>query len=486
MEWLLGVLALGVCLACAGAITPVANAHGDDSSGQLFGISEPDAWRFHPAHASSAEIASLVEEIGASTHEFWVHWDTVEPQPPVDGQHDYDFADYDRMYRADLARGIRPMITVQSSPAWTWRSDVTHTWLPEHPPAPDHYDDWRAFLEALTERYPEAVGIQIWNEPNLTYFWGLNDPVVPTNASDYTDLLREGHAAIKSADPTMPVIAGGLSNNPVSEDGHIAINEFLDQMLDLGAVSYMDGLALHPYPGSPNLEHFDRSMSQVRALLSDRGISIPLWVTEVGITTSGDRAVTESQQADVLVSIMRSLRNAPDVAAVYFHNLTEPTQDPQNPEMGYGLVSGRGEGASFRRKPAFLALQRAVRNSSQEPAHDGATNLSLTASARLIQPIKRRRLALEATCNSRCRLTAQAEVKFGRRRGGASLQLTSLTRDAAADRTIRLRLPLPTKVVARARSAMAQGGRVIARISVLASDHTGATQQRHLRILLTG
>jgi len=327
------------------------------SAKPLFGISEPDAWRHTPAHASPAEIAGLVKGIGASSHQFWVHWDTVEPNPPVNGVHTYNWAAYDQMYQADVARGIKPMITVQSSPYWTWRPGLTVTWGPEHPPSAEHYADWRAFLAALVKRYPKAIGVQIWNEPNLHYFWGMGDPLEPVSPALYTDLLKQAYLAIKSARWGMPVIGGAINNNGINAGGMMSQADFTEGIFAAGAGRYMDGISVHPYPGPYDLQNFDSSLSQLRATMRSYGFRKPIWITEVGVTSTGWEPVTEARQAEVTSEIYRRVMAMSDVAALYVHTLTEVTQDPRSDQMGYALVRGTGVGSTFEPKPVYTALK---------------------------------------------------------------------------------------------------------------------------------
>ena len=56
---------------------------------------------------------------------------------------------------------------------------------------------------------------QIWNEPNLSYYW--KQPF----ASTYVSFLRTAHAAIKKADPGAQVVLGALTNTAWKSLGQI-------------------------------------------------------------------------------------------------------------------------------------------------------------------------------------------------------------------------------------------------------------------------
>src|SRR2546421_4877322 len=158
----------------------------------------------------------------------------------------------------------------------------------------------------------------------------------------------------------MEVIGRTINNNGIAGGGNISEPDFATAMFADGAGRYMDGISVHPYPNIPQDLYFRQGLDQIRAAMSAAGVRLPIWITEVGITTTGPTAVTEQQQADLEVQLLNEARGMPDVAAFYVHNLTEVTQDPTNPEMGCGLVRGQGVGSSIPRKPAFLALKQAA------------------------------------------------------------------------------------------------------------------------------
>jgi hypothetical protein len=322
----------------------------------VVGIAEANSWRRVPPPATPDEIAAMIAFLGATSHRFGVDWNLIEPHPPS-GRHRYSFAPFDAMYRADLRHGIRPLLVVHNAPAWASDPGVIPGSFANNPPAEGRLGDWEAFLRAVARRYPRAVGIEIWNEPNLATFWGSGSASVRPDPLRYARLLAASYDAIKSVNPELPVVGGALAGAEVAAGaGDLPAPAFAQAMFDAGAAAHMDGFSVHPYPGTGGVAHTLAVIDQVRRARDAVGARTPLWVTEVGVTTTGPNAVTESQQARTLVAICRAISQQPGVEALYIHNLIEQTRRSGSREEGFGLTEPGWPGRP-RPKQAFLALR---------------------------------------------------------------------------------------------------------------------------------
>lgn len=300
-----------------------------------------------------ADDARLLARGGANSARITVDWKWVEQS-----QGALDLRMYDPIYHAWLARGIRPLLIVMGSPQWAWPPwwmwpDLGTCPDPANchvPPDPAKDRQWAAFVRAVAARFPAAVGIEVWNEPNLGGFFATGaDPV------RYTQLLRLAHGAVKSVNPAMPVLGGSLA--PVltesTDPNNYGLGPFLNKMYATGAGDVMDGIAIHPYPQGPSHAVTDGTIAATRAVRDAWGDIAPLWLTELGATTTGE--VNELQQANVLSSLIRRLRRMPDVAAIYVHTLLDVTRAaPSDPERGYGVLR-----SATLQKPAYCAVARA-------------------------------------------------------------------------------------------------------------------------------
>lgn len=299
--------------------------------------------------ASAEQVARLAEGTGAGLYRFLVDWRSAEPQRDV-----YDLRMPDQVYRALVARGIRPVLLLAWAPNWSWNRLVVCNHPSCHfPPSRANDHEWREFVALMARRYPKAAGIEIWNEPNETTGWNPAPDV-----GRYVELLRQAYRAVKEVDPSMPVISGGLSHRKQSDAGGLAIEEFFERLFEAGAADYMDGVGMHPYAPVDGLDRLTEPLELIREL---RPRDLPIWVTEVGVsTTPGPITGTEQEQADAVATAYRVFRDQPDVAGVLIHTLIDPYDDPAIPNAGFGVLRG-----DLSEKPAYctLALETGARSS---------------------------------------------------------------------------------------------------------------------------
>lgn len=296
--------------------------------------------------ATPAQFAALSARAGARTARFTVNWGLVEP---ARGRREWGTVD--PQYARAVVAGQRPILMLLDAPEWA-RGGVS---CPDGPgcivpPAPAFRDDFAAFAAAVAQRYPEMLAIEIWNEPNLSLFWrGGPDPAA------YAALLQAAHGTVKRARPGLPVLGGSLANAASDLDGAMSLESYLRALLP-AAGGAMDGLAIHPYPYGASPAAAYRAITIARDLLAQARLSLPLWVTETGATTSGPAPVTGTQQAHVLGRVVRYLRRQIDVRAIIVHTLIERAAAPQtSTERGFGLLD-----ADLNPKPAWCALARAA------------------------------------------------------------------------------------------------------------------------------
>ena len=114
---------------------------------------------------------------------------------------------------------------------------------------------------------------QVWNEPNLSIFWGHQ----PNYAPSYVALLKVAHDAIKRADPGATVVLAGVTNAPWAEVAKI--------LRVRGASRLFDVAAAHVYTHRPAsvitiLQYFRSALDQGGA----RGR--PILVDEFGWNSS--------------------------------------------------------------------------------------------------------------------------------------------------------------------------------------------------------
>jgi beta-xylosidase len=120
---------------------------------------------------------------------------------------------------------------------------------------------------------------KIWNEPNNKSHWDLQlDP----DWKHFAAMAIAAGKAIRSAHPTLPRVLGGIS--PI--DPH-----FIANMKMNGVLEHMDTVAVHGFPLDWNLWKIDEWPAKLAEIQSV--ISLPVWVTEVGVSSFGAEEVQQ-------------------------------------------------------------------------------------------------------------------------------------------------------------------------------------------------
>ncbi len=370
---------------------------GGDPATPEFGYNEGWADRGIGSHdhirrPGRARLVRRTAEGGASTDRIPVRWAVVQPgrglktaclKRPSEHPAKH-WRKVDAAYSEMLSQGIQPVLDVGDAPCWAARPrhakrPVTQCdrGVASFPPARPFYGEWQRFVRDVAARYPQALGIEVMNEPNLSLFWGG----CPTrNDGDvYGELLRLAYDAVKAEDPTMPVVTAGMAPN--KDPGG-----YLRQVFAYGKAHRAsngelpwDAVAVHAYRTKADLDAglgFADSASHqleiVRQAEADEQVDGDLWVTEVGASTTSNRkrhrgrdplfvggGLRGQAQARALVEIYLRLRDEGVPVVIVSRLVDAPRDDPLQPrrERGAGVLR-----PGFRPKPAYrcLAAQRGV------------------------------------------------------------------------------------------------------------------------------
>ena len=297
---------------------------------------------------TAIEDARMLARAGARAARMTVDWSRVEPT-----RGNVYLQQYDEIFAAWSRAGVRPLIIVTGAPRWAWTR-----WVPCrtdrrcHVP-PDRTEDeaWSQFVATVARRYPSALAIEVWNEPNLGAFYAPGpDP------NRYVELLRLARSAVRSVAPELPVLGASLA--PVLSDeespAQHGMRRFLRGMYAAGARGLMDGLSVHAYPRHIGLSAVSKTLAAAIEERDAAGDRAPLWVTEIGASTTD--GYTPARQAAVLGLMVERLLLHPEVAGVFVYGIVDPARpDPNNPEHGYGVMRD-----PTHPKPALQAITAAL------------------------------------------------------------------------------------------------------------------------------
>jgi hypothetical protein len=312
-----------------------------------------------------------------------IRWDMVQPTLTQPRSFWWDY--YDQILNNWIDSGIPVVVTIADAPAWA-RSPADLC-SGHCPPGSAYLDEWSAFAAAVAARYPGLAAIEVWNEPNLRVFW---QTLAGPNVNRYDQVLQAAYDGVKSADPSLPVLGGGLGNNEVTQPlaKNVSLHDFLNGMLADGASAFMDGLSFHAYDlgDNPTTDSggdslFTRTVDRnVKGVLANYNVGgqplngrIHLWVTEMGASTTGTserggawclqpapaHRCSPQEQSDDLRADYDLLDRYPDVDAMVVHTL----QDLPNSgsAQGFGLIASAPSmnspaGTAFTYKCAYANM----------------------------------------------------------------------------------------------------------------------------------
>lgn len=295
------------------------------------------------------ELLGMLEQGGAQVARTGLIWWRVESE-----RGSYDWLVSDILYERLREQGIRPLWTILDAPCWAQPDEAACAAGESRiRPGPEHYGDLAELAVAAAKRYPDSVGIEVWNEPNSPDFWGG-----PPEPDRYAQMLARVADELHAEAPGMPVISAGLAPLGDSGAGMTAYASYLERLYELGAVQRADALGVHPYPGTGPEEDYVGEVrvhlgkvQEVMARFADS--ARPLWVTEFGVSTGGTRAFDPAAQGRALVELYELFRRIAGIELAVAHRFVEDGAIGLAPDP-FGVVD-----AELEPKPAYCGLARA-------------------------------------------------------------------------------------------------------------------------------
>jgi hypothetical protein len=320
---------------------------------------------------SDAQLSAALND-AVSLGAGWIRADLSWNDIAYDGRSVRYWRLFDRVVDAANKRNLTILPTLAYTPPW---ARVAKCNSPSCSPADPAA--FAAFAGEAATRYA-ALGIhtwEIWNEPNLGYFWAPK-----ASPAAYNTLLQASARAIRNADASATVILGGLASTSTSST-NLSQSDFLTPVSALGGNRAVDGIGYHPYT-YPYLssalttfytpwERMERGSTSLRGVLGAYGTpDLPIWVTEIGAPTGGPGTtsdgslasikattthVTEARQAQIASDAVSTASTDPYVAALIWYSDRDLSTDRSSKENFYGLR--RADGSA---KPAFAAFRDAI------------------------------------------------------------------------------------------------------------------------------
>jgi beta-xylosidase len=121
--------------------------------------------------------------------------------------------------------------------------------------------------------------VKFWNEPNNKSHW---DPEADPGWVRYAEMVKLASAAVVAESPQLTKVLGGIS--PIDAG-------FIGNLAGQGVLDAVDAVAVHGFPLDWNhwqIHDWPARIAEIEAVTQ-----LPVWVTEVGVSTFGAEEVQE-------------------------------------------------------------------------------------------------------------------------------------------------------------------------------------------------
>ena len=119
--------------------------------------------------------------------------------------------------------------------------------------------------------------VKFWNEPNNKSHWDFE---VDSDWRIYAEMTRLACVAVAAENPALTRVLGGIS--PIDR-------AFIERLSGYGVLQHVDAVAVHGFPLDWNhwqIDEWPERLAEIRSVTD-----LPVWVTEVGVSTFGAEEV---------------------------------------------------------------------------------------------------------------------------------------------------------------------------------------------------
>lgn len=97
-----------------------------------------------------------------------------------------DFSVYDELVETARKHGITPMPILAYTAEWASAAPADADRRSKYPIKEEYISDWKEFVKQVMERYPDIEYFEIWNEPNIDFFFHTDND---SNHREYVDRI---------------------------------------------------------------------------------------------------------------------------------------------------------------------------------------------------------------------------------------------------------------------------------------------------------
>ena len=214
----------------------------------------------------------------------------------------------------------------------------------------DDWSEWQslmtAYLQTAVSLAPDMPAWEIGNEPDLTYnYLGYWHP--PMTATQYMWFLTTAYNIIKAVNANALIIGAGF--------GCSTGVTLLQQIVDAGALDYLDGVSCHYY-----IRWGQVNFDAIKSVVAERK---PIWMTETGWTTvdqNGGETAQNEYIVDYLEPATGIFATDPAIEVIIYFQLNDDHY-PAQPITDDGWALTYGPEGNFGKKMAYYTFQGYLR-----------------------------------------------------------------------------------------------------------------------------
>lgn len=323
----------------------------------------------HFTGGNNPGLASLITAMGATTIRDDASWSLIERSPGT-----YTFNNLDPYMQTLRQNTLSPLLILDYSNRFYDNNQTPYDAA--------GLQAFAKYAQALVQHYGSQLqAVEVYNEFNGT----LSNGPCARDPRCYVNLLRYTYQAVKAVRPDVTVIGGAA----FMADTHWFTEVFKD-----GGLAYMDAVSDHPYTSfyltSPEVQGLEGDMQNLRHLIQlyNHGQDKPLWLTELGWTTSTYH-VSEQTQASYLVrGTVLSL--AAGAQKIFWYDLLNDGTNTSAVQQNFGLLYQLDAQGLYTPKLAYAAYAVLARQLSgrvflnRESVAPGVYSMRFTGDLRVL------------------------------------------------------------------------------------------------------
>ncbi|HFF8576353.1 TPA: hypothetical protein ACGEYZ_000418 [Klebsiella pneumoniae] len=279
----------------------------------------------HPLsyHMEDDQLINIFNKYNIKSFRTDYFWDKVEKQP-----HEYrPIPQLDDLIDKSVSENIIPMIIIN------YGNELYGGGLPLDETSVEAYANYSSWLADHLKG--KVKYFEVWNE--WCYKKNPKDksynPLSNYSAESYFNLVKQASLAIKKNNPDAIILAGGF--NPLNNSQ----TPWVEHLLELGILNYIDGFSIHPYSNNLPNKDFEITDSYFDFFSKKYKSNINVYITEMGYSNYPYGKVRGAKADFYLESYMNLAKERPYIKGVWWYDLINDGDDPNNGEHNFGLLN---------------------------------------------------------------------------------------------------------------------------------------------------